>query len=232
MTFGTIKSVIEENLLESYKNELEFRKTLREFKHNVLKNKQLSKVYAIYDQLSKPQGLSESEAKEYIEEGLSLIQRLLPTIKLPKTLNESVQNNYEDIDLLVYNKKIDLKERIEAKKRILNTICKSKVPLKETINLPINSMVLIANQTLRNYIDNMDENSKKEFFEIVSEDTKSLESKFETLKESTIVKLQTILDNENEDELKVKISETIDKLKSEKFNQINFLKLKSLESSI
>ena len=232
MTFGTIKSVIEENLLESYKNELEFKKTLREFKHNVLKNKQLSKVYAIYDQLSKPQGLSESEAKEYLEEGLSLIQRLLPTIKLPKTLNEFVQNNYEDIDLLVYNKKIDLKERIEAKKRILNNICKSKESLKETINLPINSMVLIANQTLRNYIDNMDENSKKEFFEIVSEDTKSLESKFETLKESTIVKLQTILDNENEDELKVKISETIDKLKSEKFNQINFLKLKNLESSI
>ena len=33
MTFGTIKSLIEKNLLESYKNEMEFKKTLREFIH-------------------------------------------------------------------------------------------------------------------------------------------------------------------------------------------------------
>ncbi len=35
MTFGAVKSLIEKNLLESYKNEKEFKKTLREFKHNV-----------------------------------------------------------------------------------------------------------------------------------------------------------------------------------------------------
>jgi hypothetical protein len=93
-------------------------------------------------------------------------------------------------------------------------------------------MVSIANQTLKNYLDTLDENSKKEFIQIVSEDTKILETKFETIRESAITKLKTILENENESEIKLKISETIDRLKDEKFDQMNFLRLKNLEESI
>jgi hypothetical protein len=40
------------------------------------------------------------------------------------------------------------------------------------------------------------------------------------------------LENENESEIKLKISETIDRLKDEKFDQMNFLRLKNLEESI
>lgn len=232
MTFGTIKSIIEKNLLESYKNEKDFKKSLREFKHNVLNDKSISKAYSLYDQLSTPQGLSESDAKEFLEEGLSLLSRILPNIKLPKTLEENVENRYEDIDLLVNTNKLNLHERINAKKNILSLIMSQPNSIKESINIPIKSMVNIANQTLRNYIETLDENSKKEFFQLISEDINSLETKFETLKESTINKLQTILEKEEEFELKTKISETIDRLKSEKFDQVNFLKLKNLEESI
>ena len=61
---------------------------------------------------------------------------------------------------------------------------------------------------------------------------KTLETKFETLRESTINKLNVILENEKEFEVKTKISETIDRIKNEKFDQLNFLKLKNLENSI
>jgi hypothetical protein len=93
-------------------------------------------------------------------------------------------------------------------------------------------MVSIANQTLSNFVDNLDETTKKEFIQLMSEDTKSLEGKFETIRESTISKLNSILEKEEEFELKTKLSETIDRLKSEKFDQLNFLKLKNLEESI
>ena len=59
-----------------------------------------------------------------------------------------------------------------------------------------------------------------------------LKEKFETLKESTITKLTTILENEQDFEIQTKLSETIDRLKVEKFDQLNFLKLKNLEESI
>jgi hypothetical protein len=232
MTFGIVKSLIEKNLLESYKNEMEFKKTLREFKHNVLSNKAMSKAYAIYDQLSSPQGLTEQDAKDFIEEGISLLNKILPSIKLPITLSEKTENNYTEIDTLVYSQGVNLLERVSAKKNILKVITSTKESIKESINIPISSMVAVANQTVNNYLLNLDENSKKEFFQIVSEDVKTLETKFETIKESTISKLTALQDSENSQDIKTKISETIDKVKSEKFDQLNFLKLKNLEESI
>jgi hypothetical protein len=232
MTFGKIKSIIENNLLDSYKDEKEFKKSLKEFKHNVLNNKTMSKLYSLYDQLSTPQGLNESDAKDFIEEGVSLIQKLLPSIKLPRTLSENIQNKYSDIDALVYTNKLDLLERIKSKKNITKVLTSTSGIVKESINIPLKSMVRIANQTLSNYIETLDENSKKEFIQIMSEDSTSLENKFETIRESAISKLKVILEKEEEFELKTKLSETIDRLKVEKFDQLNFLKLKNLEESI
>jgi hypothetical protein len=232
MTFGKIKSIIENNLLESYKDEKEFKKSLKEFKHNVLNNKTMSKLYSLYDQLSTPQGLNESDAKDFIEEGVSLIQKLLPSIKLPRTLSENVQNKYSDIDALVYTNKLNLLERVNSKKNIISVLTSTNNVVKESINIPLKSMVSIANQTLNKYVENLDESSKKEFLQLISEDTKSLEDKFETIRESAISKLNVILEKEEEFELKTKLSETIDRLKIEKFDQLNFLKLKNLEESI
>jgi hypothetical protein len=232
MTFGKIKSIIENNLLESYKDEKEFKKSLKEFKHNVLNDKTMSKLYSLYDQLSTPQGLNESDAKDFLEEGIHLIQKLLPSIKLPRTLSENIQNRYSDIDALVYTNKLNLLERVNSKKNITSVLTSTNNVVKESINIPLKSMVSIANQTLNKYVENLDESSKKEFLQLISEDSKSLEDKFETIRESAISKLNVILEKEEEFELKTKLSETIDRLKSEKFDQLNFLKLKNLEESI
>lgn len=232
MTFGKIKSIIENRLIESYKDEKEFKKSLKEFKHNVLNNKTMSKIYSLYDQLSTPQGLNESDAKDFLEEGISLIQNLLLNIKLPKTLSENIENKYSDIDALVYTNKLNLLERVNSKKNITSVLTSPNNVVKESINIPLKSMVKIANQTLSNYVDNLDETSKKEFIQLMSEDSKSLEGKFETIKESAISKLNSLLEKEEEFELKTKLSETIDRLKTEKFDQLNFLKLKNLEESL
>jgi len=232
MTFGKVKTLIENKLIESYQNQDDFRKLLREFKHNVLENKNLSKIYSLYDQLSTPQGLSESDAKEFITEGITLIQNLLTKIKMPITISEIKDNSYEDIDTLVYTSKISLIERVDAKKNIIAVLTSNKTSVKESINLPIKSMVTIANQTLNNFLTSMDESSRKEFMTLISEDATTLQTKYETLKEKTIGKLNSILENEKEFELKTKLAETIDRIKQEKFDQVNFLKLKNLEESI
>ena len=233
MTFGIVKSLIEKNLLESYTNENEFKRTIREFKHNVLSNKNMSKLYSLYDQLTTPQGLTENDAKDFLDECIHLIQKLIPTIKTPKTVNENIENKYSDVDALVYTNKLDLMERLKSKKTLIQTLTSNKKEtVKETINIPLKSMVSIANQTLNNYLENLDEAAKKEFIQLMSEDTSSLKTKFDDLRERAINKLTTLLESEQEFEIKTKLSETIDRLKVEKFDQLNFLKLKNLEESI
>lgn len=232
MTFGKIKSLIEKNLLESYGNEKDFKKILKEFKYNVLRDKTLSKIYSIYDQLSSPQGLKEQEAKDFLQEGVDLLKELLPKVKLPKTIDESVENKYQKIDVLVYTNKVQLNERIECRKEVLNTLMSPKIEKKDSINIPIKTMVNVANQTLKTYLEGLDETTKKEIFKLISEDSKKLETEFQTLKESAMSKLSKILENEKESEMKDKITETIDRIKSEKFDQVNFMKMKSLVDSI
>ena len=104
--------------------------------------------------------------------------------------------------------------------------------INESVKIPVSSMVKIANQTLENYIQSMDKDSKKLFLEVIKSDKDSLEKEYSTLKENTITKLNTLLSNQNEQEMKSKISETIEKLQNENFTQINYVKLISLENGL
>lgn len=230
MTFGKIKTIVETNLIESYSKKNDFKRTLKQFKHNVLSNKNMVKVYDLYDQLSTPQGLNESDAKEFLEEGIKVIQTILPKFKLPNTNSET--NEYKDIDNLVYLNRTDISERLSSKKNIVKVLMSEKKTIKESINIPIKSMVSIANKTLQSYLENMSENSKREFLKLISEDENKLQEDFSTIQESAISKLNTLLKNENEFEVKTKLSETIERIKSEKFDYLNYIKLKELENSI
>lgn len=232
MTFGQIKSVIEKNLVESYSRQDLFKKSIKEFKKNILTNKSLSSLYTLYDQLSTPQGLTESEAKDFLNEGVNLIQEILEKSNLPRFISESKINQYEDIDNLVYNTTLDIRERVKSKNIIINVLMQESKSHKQVVNLPIKTTIKIAKQTLSNYFDNLDENTKKEFLQLISEDSEKLEQKFEEIKTSALDKLKSIMESERESETKQKISETIEKIKTEKFDQLNFLRLKNLENSL
>lgn len=231
MTFGQIKSILEKNLLESYSNPTNFKKSLKEFKHNVLNNKSFSKLYSLYDDLSTPKGLNENDAKEYLEEGLSLIRSILETTQLPKK-GEISENNYKDLDNLVYLNNINISERISSKKNILSVLT-STPSLNETrVSIPLKSMVSIANQTIQNYLGGLDENVKKEVFHVLASKGEDLETEYTNLKESTINSLKTIMESQEDSEVKNKLTETIEKITSEKFDQVNFVRLKHLSDSI
>lgn len=232
MTFGAIKSVIEENLIESYKNENDFKKSLREFKANILNNHSISKVYSIYEQIYTPQNLSEKDAEIFLNEGIHLIRILLKGVKLPITIKENINNSYESLDTLVYSNILDLNKRVEARKKLMNVLMSQKVTLGESIKLPIKTMVNIANQTLDNYIQNMDNDSKKVFMNVIKSDTESLKNEFTSLKESTISKLKNLLDNEKAIELKQKLDETIKSVNSDEFSQMNYVRLVFLEKNL
>ena len=231
MTFGQIKSIIEKNLVESYKDTSSFKQTLKEFKHNVLTNKSFSKIYSIYDDLSSPQNLTESEAREFLDEAINVIRYLLDKTSLPKN-GEKSENIYENIDNIVYFNKVDIKERISSKKAIISKLMESKGQLKDTPKIPLKSMVSIANQTLSRYVDGLDESSRKEIFHILAKSNSDLEYEFANLKESAVNKLKVLSSKENDADLKTKITETIGKIESEKYDQINYVRLKKLEESI
>jgi hypothetical protein len=231
MTFGQIKSAIEKSLVESYKNQSNFKKTLREFKHNILENKSFSKLYSIYDDLYKPQGLSKEDAELFLNEGIEIVRHLVDKTQLPNGVGIS-ENVYSDLDNLVYFKNVNLSERVQSKKRIIETLMKTKTNVNETVKIPLKSMVNIANQTVQSYLETLDESTKVEVFHLMATSKDDLEKEFQTIKESTIEKLVVISEKESEKDMKTKLNETIEKIKSENFDLMNYIRLKQLKDSI
>jgi len=175
--------------------------------------------------------LTEEEAKDYLNEGISLIQEVVSGIKLPKT-NGVVSNQYKNIDVLVYSSSINIKERVEAKKSLIKTLMSENKKSSTSVALPIETMVKIANSTLNQYVGNLDENSKKEFLNLISENTDVLETVFVEKKEEALSKLNKILKNESDIQTKEKITETITKIENSTFDHLNLVKIKNLVESL
>jgi hypothetical protein len=239
MKFGILKSKIENVLLESYKDG-SFKNELKTFKKLVLENKNINRLFYIYDDLTTNKGLSNEVANDYINEMVTLYENTVNKIS-PTDLNKIkdwiknpyiVENKYEVIDNLLSNGVLNLESKINSKKIITETITKNPVTEKEVVKVPLTTMVSMANKTISNYIDGLNESEKNEFNQMLSVDDSELESKYSTIKESVVEKLQTLYNQNHDRPTRNSINETIEKISSEKYDKLNYYKLKSLHDNL
>ncbi len=237
-TFGTIKTKIENTAIELAKKP-EFKRFIFEFKHLVLENKDLSELYYIYDDLSSNKGLPNDIANDYINESIEYSQILLESQgnRLKdinvwiNSWNKNTSNNYSDIDTAIYKTGIkNLENILESKKNIKNIITKeeSRKDITESINIPISSMVKIANENLKKELGHLSENDKKELDEILSLNGEELKENFDNLKKLVLDNLKVSINESSDKELEGAINKTINKVMESKCNHYDYYKLKKL----
>jgi DNA replicative helicase MCM subunit Mcm2 (Cdc46/Mcm family) len=165
--FGILKSQVENVLLESYKNDT-FKKEVQNFKKLVLENKNINKIFYLYDDLTSNKGLNESIVNEYITECISIYENTINKItpsdidKLKKWVgNNKTENIYESVDNLFSKDVLMIESRIQSKKVISETLKVSPKQIQENVNIPLGSMVNIANKTINTFIENLEESDKK-----------------------------------------------------------------------
>jgi len=235
-TLGELKSKIEELLTESYAKGT-FKYEMKNFKAKVLDNKKLSKAYHIYNELSENKGFTKDFAKEFINECIVEYNKLnltesdfKPVIRWVDKVK--IKNKYEEIDILLTNDILQLENKVLAKDLISSKLSLKKEIVESNVNLPISTMIDIANKTLSNYIENLNESEKKELMGVLTINEEELNTSFTSLKEDTISKLNNLYESEKDSEIKNRITETIQKINNEKADRINFFKMKKLNESI
>jgi hypothetical protein len=240
MKFGILKSKIENVLLESYKKNT-FKDELKTFKKLVIENKNVAKIFYLYDELSSPKGLNESYVNEFINESVKLYEKSISKITKSelKELNEwvknsTVENSYSKIDDLFTSDVLTIESRIKSKKIISETLRKLPITTTTTksIELPLSTMVSVANKTIKNYIDGLNESDKKELINLLSEDDSTLTEKYNTLKENVVEKLNNMKESSDDNSVKSRIDETLSKVLSEKFDKLSYFKLKGLNENL
>jgi hypothetical protein len=238
MKFGLIKSGIENKLLKSYQNN-KLSEELKVFKKIVLENKKIRSLYYIYDELSSKKGFSSKDiANEFINECIKIYENNINKIS-KKELdlinswigNTNIENNYEVVDNLLTTNLLKLESKIESRKQIVESLLSKETDTKSEINLPLKTLVNVANTTINKYISSLDENTQKELTSLIKGDEKELEKKYFKTKDEVLSKLSNLM-SESDSETKVKIEESISKIKSEKFDKINLFRLTSLNENI
>jgi hypothetical protein len=235
--FGLLKSKIEKLMLESYSNGT-FKTEMKNFKKNVLENKNISKLFYLYDELNSNKGLNESIVDDYIYECITIYENTINKIKNSTlvdlsnwVVNVKSDNNYSTIDNLFSNDVLTIESRLSSKKLIKESLKKKPADKKEVVNLPLSTMVNVANKTISNFIESLNESEKKELVDFLKTDDKELEGNFEQLKESVAKKLETIKENADT-ETKSRINETLEKVVSEKYDKFTYFKLKNLNENL
>jgi hypothetical protein len=232
MKFGEIKTIIENNLIDSVKDKKVFKENIQNFKKHFLNDSKLSKLYLIYGDLSKPRGLNEQEANKYLNEGVNWARTLIKEAKIPLVKNNLNKNDYELIDALVYETSKTIDESLDVKNKALSILQTKPKDDKSRINIPISSMIKVSNEKIKEHLNSLDESSKTELVALLSENKEDLKSNFSLLKEDTITKLENIKNSEKDLNLGKKLEETINKVSNEKFDILNYYMLKKLNQSL
>ena len=209
------------------------------FNQLVLKNKNISKLFYLYDELNTNKGLNESVGNEYINQSIIVYENTINKLSKDdvKSINDWTEgteynNEYDVIDDLFSTGITKLEEKIKSKKTILETITKSPKQEKEVINIPLNTMVNIANKTISNYISGLNESDQKKLKTLLSKDDKELNIEYNTLKEDVLNKLGKIQETEQDEEVGQRINETIEKITVESFDKLNYFKLQQLNENL
>jgi hypothetical protein len=237
-TFGKIKTKIENTAVELAKKP-NFKRFIFEFKSLVLNNKDMSELYYIYDDLSSNKELPQDLANDYINESIEYSQVLIESQNKNidylnqwiNSWNKSNINNYTDIDNVIYNNNIrNLESVLESKSKIKNTLISenNKSKITESIELPLSSVIKIANENLKNELSSLNESEKKELENVLSLNFDDMKKEFLTLKENVIGNLKNTLNESAEKDIDGTINKTIEKIMDAKCNYYDYYKLKKL----
>jgi len=238
MKFGLLKSKIEKCLVESYTNNT-LKRDLFVFDQLVAKNKNINKLYYLYDELSSNKGLNESIASDFVNQSITIYENTINKISKSDledlklwVIDIETKNNYEDIDNVFSNNVLTLENKIKSKNLLIENLKKNEKNDEELKNVTITQMVKVANKTVKNYLSSLSENEKRKLESILLESDEKLKLKYELIKEDVVDKLTELKSKETDNEIKSKITETITKVKNEKYDKLNYFKLQELNKNI
>ena len=238
MEFGVLKTKIEDKLVHSYVNNT-IKKDLFVFEQLVLNNKNLSKLYLMYDELSSKKGLNESLSNDFISENISEFKSIKKSIS-KSDLDEinmwighlKSENRYVDVDNLFTSDVTKLEEKVKSKQNILTNLMEVQKVNESRSNVSLSNLMEVANKTVNDYLNTLSESEKNEIKKIMAEDENKLEIEFNFIKENSITRLNNLKLNESDSDVINTIDQTISKIGNETFSKISYVKLKKLNEDI
>jgi mannose/fructose/N-acetylgalactosamine-specific phosphotransferase system component IIB len=241
--FGTIKSKVLQSLTESYAKQ--DKEQIKEIITTIKKDKNFKEMYLFYEEFENKYIESPEDAALYLEEIRSILydkpSHIKKTCKIFENefKNIQVEENelYSNLDAFIDPRKLqNIDKRIIAKKKLIEHLTtKKETPIVEGITFTDNENLLhnvLVNNFNVLYGNTLDENEKKELSKILSISDEDLKTNFESLQEEVTTKMNEILSEEKNTDLKLKLGTALSEATCMKPSKYNYYKLQQLKSGL
>lgn len=240
--FGKLKTKILSYLTESYsKGDKEsVKKTLKLLKEN----KDFRELYLFYEEIEKMYIPDKQLAEQYVNEIEVLLKEKIKKIKkYCKTLSEQFTGDggeeievYNNLDILMEENTLkNVDKKILGKKQLVDFLT-SKKQVSESINVHTNNEHLlhfVLAERFNNDFDKMlNEEQKMELSKILSMSSDQLVSEFKSLKEDVVSKLDRVITEETDSNVKSKLNEAQSEAERMKPSKFNYYKLQQLRNGL
>ena len=241
--FGQIKSKLLSKLTESYKKE--DKNEMKNILSFLKENKEITELYLLYENIENKYFTDKEIANYYVEElSKSLKGKSKSLSDKLKKLDESIGDVetkylavYDYIDsLLEEDNLLNIETKVVSKKELVNYLT-TKKEINESKqgsyseNEKLLHSVLVNNFNVL-YSNTLNEEQKNELKNIISLSDEEVKIKTSELKENILNKVNALISESSDGDLKNKLNKVIDEVNSTTSSKYNFYKLKELENGL
>lgn len=241
--FGKIKSKVLAKLVESYSSDK--KNDLKDILKTIKENNDFKEMYLFYEEIENKYFDDKETAKLYVEELNKILKDKSKSLKpfcedLDKKLGDvNIFENslYSVIDQLLEDDNLsNIDKKVIAKKKLVEHLTTKKEETKtENINYIQNESLLhavLANNFNITYDSNLSEEQRQELKNILSMSNNELELKTNELKESLQGKIESLLNESNDEDLKTKLEKVKEEVNSKTVSRLNFYRLSELKNGL
>jgi hypothetical protein len=244
MKFNNFKNRVFSTILESYLNN--DKNKIKEIVKILKSDKDLKDVFLFYESIENKNVPKNIDINDYVETISNELPKKYSKLKnkisqIEKHLNENKTNNEslicENLDIILNNDGSlnKLGDVVLAKNNLKNY-------LRENTDNPENIETFVSNQKALNTVltnnfnlqfeSVLSDDDKKYLQEIVNLNGKELNTKYNSLKEDVLSKINNLLNEENDNDLKEKLVLVKDEINENKISKLNLYRLIELNNSI
>ncbi len=241
--FGKLKTKILEKLTESYSSNN--KKEMKEILKTIKGNEDFKEMYLFYEEIEMKYFEDKDVAKLFVEELSSVLKNKSKNLnEFCQSLNETLKDVevsenevYSVLDQLSEQDTLNnIDKKVVAKKKLFEHLT-TKKEVKEsekvlhTNNESLLQAVLVNNFNVL-YGNNLSEEQKQTLKDILSMSTEEIETKTNELKESLNSKINTLITESSDSEMKEKLNRVRDEVNGKKPSRLNYHSLIELKNGL
>lgn len=241
--FGKIKTKVLKKLVESYSSDK--KNDVKDIIKTLKSNKDFKELYLFYEEIENKYIEDKEIAKLYVEELNKVLKEKFNNVSdFCNTLNEKLtdvesENNeiYETIDQLCESDSLsNIDKKVIAKRKLVEHLTTKKEisETKETTHVPNEKLLytVLANNFNVLYNNTLTNEQREELKNILSLSNGDINTKTEELKESLLSKIDTLLNESTDDEMKSKLKNVKEEVNNKGASRINYFRLVELKNGL